>query len=96
MVHPGVQIKAIESNTLFANPEFNEIRAHLGVEAVPATTCPSRTSNIGIEVPIVCGSVYASVAPRRNDMEMTTFRRHCGKRGDNTANLICSPVGPFI
>jgi len=35
MVHPGIQIKAIESNTLFANPDFNEIRAHLDVEAVP-------------------------------------------------------------
>ena len=34
MVHPSVQIKAIESDTLFANPDFNEIRANLGVEAV--------------------------------------------------------------
>jgi len=35
MVHPGVQIKAIESNTLFTNPDFNEMWSDFGVEAVP-------------------------------------------------------------
>jgi hypothetical protein len=35
MVHPGVQIKAIEGNALFPDSDFNEIRTDLGVEAVP-------------------------------------------------------------
>jgi len=35
MVHPGVQIKAVEGNTLCANPDFNEMRSDLGVEAIP-------------------------------------------------------------
>ena len=38
MVHPGVQIKAIEGNSLFADLNFNEIRAHLTVKAVPVHT----------------------------------------------------------
>lgn len=35
MVHPGVQIKSVESNPLFPNADFNEMRADLCVEAVP-------------------------------------------------------------
>ena len=35
MVHPGVQIKAIESNTLFADLNFNEIRTNFSIKAVP-------------------------------------------------------------
>jgi len=34
MVHPCVQIKAIEGNSLLADSNFNEIRTDLGVEAV--------------------------------------------------------------
>ena len=34
MVHPGVQIKAIESNSLFADLNFNEIWANFGVKTV--------------------------------------------------------------
>jgi len=35
MVHPGVQIKAVEGNTLFADLNFNKIRTNLGVKSVP-------------------------------------------------------------
>ena len=35
MVHPGVQIKAIESNALFADLNFNEIRTNFSIKAVP-------------------------------------------------------------
>jgi len=35
MIHPGVQIKAVEGNALFADLNFNEIRTNLGVKAVP-------------------------------------------------------------
>ena len=35
MIYPGVQIKAVEGNTLCANPDFNETRSDLGVEAIP-------------------------------------------------------------
>ena len=35
MVHPGVQIKAIEGNALFADPDFNEIRTNFSIKAVP-------------------------------------------------------------
>ena len=35
MVHPGVKIKSVESDPLFPNTDFNEIRADLRVEAVP-------------------------------------------------------------
>ena len=35
MIYPGVQIKAVEGNTLCANPDFNEARSDLGVEAIP-------------------------------------------------------------
>jgi len=38
MVHPGVQIKAVEGNALFADPDFNEIRTDLTVKAVPVHT----------------------------------------------------------
>jgi hypothetical protein len=34
MVHPCVQIKAIEGNSLLADSNFNEIRTDLDVEAV--------------------------------------------------------------
>jgi hypothetical protein len=33
-IHPGVQFKPIESDALYANRNFGEIRANLGVETV--------------------------------------------------------------
>jgi hypothetical protein len=38
LVHPGIQIKAIKGNTLFADRDLNEIRTDLGVKAVPVHT----------------------------------------------------------
>jgi hypothetical protein len=35
VVYPGIQFKAIKGNTLLSDANFNEIRPHLGVEAVP-------------------------------------------------------------
>jgi len=35
LIHPGVQIKAVEGNSLFSNGNFNEIRPDLCVEAIP-------------------------------------------------------------
>ena len=35
MVHPGVQIKAVEGNALFADLNFNEIRTNFSIKAVP-------------------------------------------------------------
>ena len=35
MIYPGVQIKAVEGNTLCANPNFNEIRTNFSVKAIP-------------------------------------------------------------
>jgi len=38
MVHPGVQIKAIEGNALFADPDFKEMRTNFSIKAVPVHT----------------------------------------------------------
>jgi hypothetical protein len=35
VVYPDIQIKAIKGNTLLSDANFNEIRPHLGVKAVP-------------------------------------------------------------
>lgn len=35
MVYPGVQIKAIEGNTLLSDAYFRQKRTHLGVKSVP-------------------------------------------------------------
>jgi len=35
MVHPGVQIKAVEGNHLFAELNFKKIRKNFTVKAVP-------------------------------------------------------------
>jgi hypothetical protein len=35
VVYTGIQIKAIKGNTLYSDANFNEIRPHLGVKAVP-------------------------------------------------------------
>ena len=34
MIYPGVEFKSVEGDALFADADFNEIRPHLGVEAV--------------------------------------------------------------
>jgi hypothetical protein len=34
LIHPGVQFKSVESDALFADTDFDEVRPHLGVEAV--------------------------------------------------------------
>jgi len=34
LIHPGVQIKPVEGDALLADRNFNEIGAHLPVEAV--------------------------------------------------------------
>jgi hypothetical protein len=35
LIHPGIQIKPVKSNALSSDANFNEIRPHLGVKAVP-------------------------------------------------------------
>jgi len=35
VIHKGIQIKAVEGNALFADLNFDKIRANLGVKAVP-------------------------------------------------------------
>jgi hypothetical protein len=35
LIHPGIQIKPVKSNALSSDADFNEIRTHLGVKAVP-------------------------------------------------------------
>jgi len=35
MVHPGVQIKTVEGNPLFADLNFKKIRTNFSVKAVP-------------------------------------------------------------
>jgi hypothetical protein len=35
LIHPRVQIKAVEGDTLFTDLNFNKIRTDLGVETVP-------------------------------------------------------------
>jgi hypothetical protein len=34
LIHPGLQFKSVESDTLFADRDLDEVRPHLGVEAV--------------------------------------------------------------
>jgi hypothetical protein len=35
VVHPGIQIKPIEGDALFADADFNQIRTDFRIEAVP-------------------------------------------------------------
>ncbi|MCP4876754.1 MAG: hypothetical protein GY896_14945 [Gammaproteobacteria bacterium] len=42
MLHPGVQFKSVEGDSLFPHADFNEIRAYLGVEPVAVHTQVAR------------------------------------------------------